>query len=112
MSERNDGYSYKLEYHHIGGPTRTAGAMGGGREGQLETAREELIEYIRYYTELGDIQITAATIERYCRTCDGRGTVIIRKPRSRKEATCPDCKGKDSTIVTETWISLPRDAFL
>ena len=112
MTERNDGYSYKLEYHHIGDLIRTSAVMGGSPNGQLQFAREGLIEYIHYYTEQGDIQITQAVIERYCRNCDGMGTVVVRKPRSRKEVACPDCKGKDSTTIYETWIDLPREAWL
>ena len=72
-----------------------------------EGAGAALLDSFRYYADL-DRQIVKATTESICETCNGTGKV-----RSKRSQTvrCPDCRGKDSIIVMESWIDLPAELY-
>lgn len=76
-----------------------------------ENARAELAKHIVFYQAMDDTQIVKATIERTCMECNGTGKV--RSKRSKyKTVRCHTCRGKESRIVVETWIDLPRSAWV
>jgi len=76
-----------------------------------ETAQAHLADDMAFHRNLGDVQIVGARIERICMRCNGTGRV--RSARSKyKTVRCPMCRGKESTAIVETWIALPKSAWV
>jgi len=111
---RVDYYGSHVEYHHVEPGIKGHTSSTTSARETLADAQEHLAEYVQYYQGIG-CQITQAKIEKYCSHCNGVGKVYIR-PKSgwgiSKEKRCPMCKGRDSTVTVETWIDLPKEAFL
>lgn len=113
--ERVDYFYYDVSYHHTDTPYRGYESGSSGGETSHETAQAEMLKTIQYYENLGDIQITKAIIERACIHCNGYGKISKhtgKTTRSRQiTVKCPMCKGKDSQMLVETWINLPKSLF-
>jgi hypothetical protein len=73
--------------------------MGLGGD-DLHNVLEDLSYHIEYYKNLG-YRITEIKLDKVCKICNGNGTIFIPNKRNKflgKNKTCPECKGKNSSI--------------
>lgn len=97
-----------LAYRH---PGQTYDSGWSGECFTLEGARKVLPESINYFSSIGAI-ITEAEVVELCDKCDGTGEIYrsgIRNPLEGKYQRCPECRGKDSKVVRETWVNIPYE---
>ena len=103
MDERPVFYHTEIDFRN-GKNDTTPGTYGG--QFLLTEAQDELAKTYTYYKDLGR-QIVRAQIVARCMECNGSGT-RIKGVRVKKQVRCPACRGKDSEVVIETWVDLPK----